>query len=897
MELREIHIDGFGIFCDNHITGLSSGLNVIYGPNEFGKSTLLEFVRRILFGFRASSATNPYPALSGGAYGGRIVCQLASGNMVTISRKQGRSGGPVDIITDSDELSGQEALHKIIGQISEGFYKNVYAIGLDELQLLKTLEEEEIKDHIYGAGLELGNISLTDVQGTFRKQAEKIFKPGGSAQYIPALYKEIRDIEKEIVEGRKQLSRYDEVVKERDGLQAQIELLDVQISKLEQEERQLQAQKKMFPTYVKLKEAEADLAVIAETPEFTKDSISKLDKLEANVSNLERQARSEASELQDLETMRDSQIFDSKIIDLEPEIISLQKQSERFKSALQDINGVKSDIERLCNSIRIKIEKLGSGWTGETVRNFNLSHSDEDRIHTAREQIEDAKRKIENIRSKLDAHLDSKASEESRGAGLPPLLRNTGYVGIVLGATGFALGFALSQPAVSIFSACLFVIGMILAISARRPNPSSLPTPLEKKYGDDLSSTESHYGKVLHAWQEHLRTIGFEESLSPDGALEVIRTIKEIQREQDSLAGLESRNKAMQEAIDMVNRPLDHIFASTGRTKPGDDATANIEILVQQLDNAKSIRSKREGYEEKIERQQQKIDRFQEDLKEAKRQLKEYVDSFNVADEADFRLKYQVFHEREELKKAVDSYRTTIQSVVGMGEHYNKFLTSISATEPPVIDSSLEIQEKRLEESRGARDEVKEKIGELRVKIDDLSAKDLAEKQTQLEVKKQQLRDHSADWVRAQIALYALEQAVSKYENTRQPEVIKAATEVFDRITGHAYPNIIKPTGSDELVIQDQAAKRKNIKEMSRGTREQLYFAMRLGLIEVYESKSEPMPVIMDDILVNFDDDRGPAAIDGLMEFSQDRQVIVLTCHRNTLDIYKRLGARHVEIE
>ena len=84
---------------------------------------------------------------------------------------------------------------------------------------------------------------------------------------------------------------------------------------------------------------------------------------------------------------------------------------------------------------------------------------------------------------------------------------------------------------------------------------------------------------------------------------------------------------------------------------------------------------------------------------------------------------------------------------------------------------------------------------------------------------------------------------------------------------------------------------------MSRGTREQLYFAMRLGLIQVYETELEPMPIIMDDILVNFDDDRGPAAIEGLVEFSNNRQVIILTCHKNTLDIYKGLGARELVLE
>ena len=272
--------------------------------------------------------------------------------------------------------------------------------------------------------------------------------------------------------------------------------------------------------------------------------------------------------------------------------------------------------------------------------------------------------------------------------------------------------------------------------------------------------------------------------------------------------------------------------------------------------------------------------------------MKDYISSFDAVDEIDFKLKHQVFLEREGLQKTIDSCRTTIQSVVGVDEPYNNFLASMSETQPDAISSQLEIQEKKLEESKEKRDETKERIGELRVRIDDLSAKDLAKSQTELEVSKQQLRDCSIEWVRPQVALYVLKKAISKYESTRQPEVIKAATEVFDKITNHTYPIIIKPTGINELVIQDHSAKRKTIKEMSRGTREQLYFSMRLGLIQVYEAESEPMPIIMDDILVNFDDDRGPAAIEGLIEFSKNRQVMVLTCHQNTLDIYKSMGAR-----
>ena len=139
-----------------------------------------------------------------------------------------------------------------------------------------------------------------------------------------------------------------------------------------------------------------------------------------------------------------------------------------------------------------------------------------------------------------------------------------------------------------------------------------------------------------------------------------------------------------------------------------------------------------------------------------------------------------------------------------------------------------------------------------------------------------------------------LEEAKQKYERERQPEVIRSAAEIFQKITAGRYKSIIKPLNSDEILIDNDAGARKGILEMSRGTREQLYLAMRFGLIEEYEARSEPLPVIMDDVFVNFDDVRGELVREILSGFSSLRQVIVLTCHERVRDAYIEMGARSV---
>ena len=72
---------------------------------------------------------------------------------------------------------------------------------------------------------------------------------------------------------------------------------------------------------------------------------------------------------------------------------------------------------------------------------------------------------------------------------------------------------------------------------------------------------------------------------------------------------------------------------------------------------------------------------------------------------------------------------------------------------------------------------------------------------------------------------------------------------------------------------------------MSRGTRDQLYLALRLGYLERMVQQGEPMPFIVDDVLIHFDDDRAAAALEVLGELSGATQVILFTHHRRLVDM------------
>ena len=896
MQIREIHIDGFGIFADKHITGLTSGINVIYGPNEFGKTTLLDFIRRVLFGFpHKSASTNPYPPVYGGTHRGRLVCELRSGENITISRMAGTHGGKVTISTRSGELSGQDSLDNILGHITNTFYENVYAISLDELQEASSLQGSDIRNRIYGAGLGLGNISLSDIQGEFIKQSETIYKQRGAVQKIPSLYKEIRDLEEEISEIQKGLEEYADMLKQRDSLIEKVKGIGGEINGFELEQRSLEHKKNLYPTYINLCDAESQLSELEELPHFTEEVSGKLEEKKRDLQGLEKQIKEASNSMKELESKGKGLVYNEQIIEQEASVISLQKSSNSYKSALEDIPSRKRGRNESAEIIRRKIAQIGEGWTEEAIRNFTLTHVQKDTMNSYKTGLDDAERNVRSAEDKLGQHRETKLAAAPGGFKGPAFYKYAVYCMAGFGLVGGVWGVVSSQWGLAGLSATILIIGALVSLNIWRGNQIKLMDPLEKKFDGRLREAESEYERLDDKWRGFLRGINFDESLSPDGALEVARAIEDIQSELSSRDELDDRIRRMQATIDNVKGLHDKVALCFDRSEISGDIGANIDIFVQCLDAAKNTKRDKENLGRQIEELTTKIDKLEKEREKAKSDIQWYISSLGASDEEDFRAKHKVFEERRDLGVKISESKKIIQTEIGGGSHYDSFIKSISATNPEEIEFQLGQTSEKIEGLKAELEHKNQAIGELRTKIEQLSSsEDLLVCQSQIELKKQQLYDYSREWVKLQIPLFALEKAISKYENTRQPGVIKAAKRIFSTITDGAYTAIIKPVDSDELHIMDSSGVSKSVVEMSRGTKEQLYLAMRLGLIGEYEIRSEPMPIITDDILVNFDDDRGPLAIKALEEFSRDRQIIVLTCHKDAIDMYKQLGAKEI---
>jgi uncharacterized protein YhaN len=149
------------------------------------------------------------------------------------------------------------------------------------------------------------------------------------------------------------------------------------------------------------------------------------------------------------------------------------------------------------------------------------------------------------------------------------------------------------------------------------------------------------------------------------------------------------------------------------------------------------------------------------------------------------------------------------------------------------------------------------------------------------------IRASAERYVRAKLAARILRQEIERFRKENQGPLVKKASEHFAALTQGSFEAL--RTDFDEKDEPILVGIRPNgeivhVEGMSSGTRDQLYLALRLASLEKFMEKAEPMPFIVDDILIHFDDERSKATLKVLAELATKTQVILFTHHSRLLE-------------
>ena len=319
--------------------------------------------------------------------------------------------------------------------------------------------------------------------------------------------------------------------------------------------------------------------------------------------------------------------------------------------------------------------------------------------------------------------------------------------------------------------------------------------------------------------------------------------------------------------------------------------------LIKRLDDVRRLSTQREQAKEWEEECRRRLKQQDLRLQSVQKEVANLLTAGGTDDPEEFRRRARQHEERSELERKRDEHRRSLEHVSGPGDRFDAFCEALAGSDPSLLNEESRQLSEYLKEVDTRRNDLREERGGINTELQQLLGE---EQSSALRVRRnsllEQLREHAREWSRLTIAGLLLEKTRQKFERERQPSVIRHAQDFFSNVTGQRYQRLYAPIGEQTITVTDATGAQKLPTALSRGTREQLYLALRFGLIREFGEHAERLPVVVDEALVNFDPERARLAAKSFAELAETNQVLVFTCHPSTVELFTAVGAQVMDI-
>jgi len=255
----------------------------------------------------------------------------------------------------------------------------------------------------------------------------------------------------------------------------------------------------------------------------------------------------------------------------------------------------------------------------------------------------------------------------------------------------------------------------------------------------------------------------------------------------------------------------------------------------------------------------------------------------------------EVWCKREELEQRVQHRELTLRTIFGSEWGSARISEDLQTGEVDGWKAQMQMVEMDLNEVLKSIDSNREGLGRARAEIERLQQSgDLADLRFDECVLSESLRRKRHEFAEILIAGQLLEEALQTYKDEHQPSVFAKANAFMDLATVGKYERLVVDNLRDknEIFVQDKSGTRRAENQLSRGTRDLIFIVLRLSLALDYAERNRSLPLIMDDIMVNLDEERAEAVAKLIAEVSKHVQIFVFTSREDTQHRLARYAER-----
>ncbi|MCA1588196.1 MAG: AAA family ATPase, partial [Chloroflexi bacterium] len=844
-----------------------------------------------------------------------------------IERYRDRGGkGAVQVIGEDGLDRGPEYLSRLLHGVEASVYRNVFAFRLEELSELKGLTEGGVAARIYGAGLGTGAASALAVEASLRGEVAALFKSGGSNPRINQLLRKIEEVERQL-NGLDLPADYAAARQRLAELEAEQERLAASIESLGGERRRLERIDAGWQPTQELRAAEEALVREPDPGTGLAGALERFTKLEAAL---------RASQERLLDATERLSAARERLAELHPDepLLGRRLEVERLLEAHAAVRGeagaLREGREQLTSAERQLAEtlaQLGDGWTEERVLALDLSVATRSALGGRfRDLLEGAARDVDrreielataeagvaeaiSERDGLDRSLSVDATSVGRATVMPrPATDRWLPLAVAVAGLLLAVGTALAGAPLAA-TAAVAALGLIAAagmwrlvarLSGGQPMAARRAAVEERRAmaADRLAQAERARDAARAAldgaargaaaataeWGEWLTAHGYDPELDRETVLSLFEaataaraTIRRRDEASESVRRLAARRDALLTKAGVL-------LGALGRAVPPEAAMAALDALGGELREAAVVQQEAARIEREVRGMAADDEtaggRRDQDAAALAALLKEC----GVASEPELRERVERLERRRTLEEAASRARQSLAILTGHGEAADRLVAEIAAVaDIGEVRDRLALVRTELHAIAASRDAVLQEMGALQRQIETLEAsvEMSAARQHHVDLVSR-LEAEAEEWSVRRLAVALMERTRQRYEREHRPGVIKTAEAFLAEWTDGRWVRIVAPLGGAIDGLERADGRQVAIAGLSRGTQEQLYLALRFGLIEHFADEAEPLPIVMDETLVNFDEARAERTARTIELLSARHQILYFSCRTAT---------------
>ncbi len=1036
MIIRELRIESFGVLRDVAFHGLGPGVQVVYGQNEAGKTTLLEFIRGMVFGFepRARYVCDGEQILSG-----RMAGEVR-GNPFLISRRFSSAEGEACEIRWNEQRLSEDDFRELLHGFDESVFCSVFAITLDELARLRTLDEAQTADQFYDLSLGLDRAALGRLFAEIGNRRTSLLDPVAQSGEIPHLMAERRRLRQELENaaiateeyGRLRLAR-DELLRAKAAEEAAAEELSRRLETL----RTLDA---LAPQRERMRELQSLIAADAPSEIALKDCLAMVRRERKKLLEIRSRIRTLSERYRELTRALNESAPRPALLAIAPAVEGMRLNLPTIRQWLEEAESCRRAMAESAEKRRV-IEAelfsefhsgdasgqtkaaganrdeplsgtahggLNSAWMRRTDRAWREVRGLLVRYRKAKRRLqtlqgeqekiaaglrdrsggidpEEIAREIQRLGDRLaklrrleqicarvretEKHCESARRELLKHLPEELTLQQNAVLGIVfvvglssalaagLGAIGVPsfsgvgwiwglLGGAAAATVPAVRSRLLARAGTVRAEAVRRletaegelrslkseqarleAESNSLPerpdesaASMEKRlrelqelrvWLDEQRAAEQAVAegervrravsrrlrRSVRKWKELWRNAGFAGSPSPLRWPLWRRRLKDC-LELDKRSGQHAqRLQSLDECLAAVSSRIEDLARDAAVALPDGSPEDKIRYLLGQVEKESDARSERRRIRRALASLRRELRKHRAIRAKRRFRLKRLYQRVGVVGYSQLKAKIESEERQASYRQELHRLQVLWQSTVeGIHDQELQKSASLSAAE---VQQAVQKLETELDMRRSRLSELLQRLGRVSAQVESLAGDRSAQiRAMELASVESQTNRAARDWWTLSLSQKVLERVRRLYQNERQPLLLREASEYWQRMTDGRFRRVWTPLEQRVLLAEDRDGRNYSLDQLSRGTREQLFLCLRLALASHFGRRSEPIPLVLDDVLVNFDQVRAESACLTLMDFAgESRQILLFTCHDHVAGLFAAAGAAVFRLE